>query len=169
MIGIFINPGVLRPLKPNHMGRNNSSFEYDAVSDRYARFLIDGIIPEVGKRYNLSANPYDRGVAGSSSGGTASFAAAWFRPDQFRRVITLTGNYANLRSGNEFANIIRIMEPKPLRVFLQDERRDQGVYGGGRFNGNQDLHDALKYSGYETTFRNWHGEAQQHARCGHPA
>lgn len=152
MIGIFINPGVLPPLTGSQMGRYNRSYEYDAVSDRYARFLIEEIIPEVRKKYNLSSNPDDRGLSGSSSGGIAAFGAAWFRPDQFRRVMSFIGSYANLRGGHEFASIIRKMEPKPLRVFLQDGRNDQNIYGGSWFIGNQDLYEALKYSGYETTF-----------------
>ena len=48
-IGIFINPGVLPALAPDQQNRYNRSFEYDGLGDRYARFLIEEILPEVGK------------------------------------------------------------------------------------------------------------------------
>src|SRR5262249_38394136 len=40
-VGIFINPGTF----PG--GRSNRSFEYDTLSDQYARFLLEEILPEV--------------------------------------------------------------------------------------------------------------------------
>lgn len=151
-IGIFINPGVLPALSEDQQSRYNRSFEYDAVSDRYARFLIEEILPEVGKKYNLSSDPNDRGIAGSSSGGICAFTAAWFRPDQFRRVLSFIGSYTNLRGGHQYASWIRKAEPKPLRVFLQDGSNDQNIYSGNWFIGNQDLYEALKYAGYEASF-----------------
>jgi sugar lactone lactonase YvrE len=151
-IGIFINPGVLPALNESQQARYNRSFEYDAVSDRYARFLVEEILPEVARKYNLSSNPEDRGIAGSSSGGICAFTAAWFRPDQFRRVLSFIGSYTNLRGGHQYAAWVRKAEPKPLRVYLQDGTNDQNIYSGHWFIGNQDLYEALKYAGYETTF-----------------
>lgn len=151
-IGIFINPGVLPALNDTQQARYNRSFEYDAVSDRYARFLAEEILPEVGRSYNLSPNPEDRAIAGSSSGGICAFTAAWFRPDQFRRVLSFIGSYTNLRGGHQYASWVRKAEPKPLRVYLQDGTNDQNIYSGHWFIGNQDLYESLKYAGYETTF-----------------
>lgn len=37
-IGIFINPGVVPPAKEGQQPRKNRSFEYDTLSDQYARF-----------------------------------------------------------------------------------------------------------------------------------
>lgn len=151
-IGIFINPGVLPALSENAQARYNRSFEYDALGDRYARFLLEEILPEVGKKYNLSADPNDRGIGGSSSGGIAAFTAAWNRPDAFRRVLSFIGSYTNLRGGHVYSSLIRKTEPKPLRVFLQDGRNDQNIYSGNWWIGNQDMASALEFAGYETTF-----------------
>jgi gluconolactonase len=151
-IGIFINPGVLPALSADQQNRYNRSFEYDALGDRYARFLIDEILPEVGKSYNLSTDPNDRAVAGSSSGGIAAFTAAWERPDAFRRVLSFIGSYTNLRGGHAYPSLIRKTEPKPLRVYLQDGSNDQNIYSGNWWIGNQDMASALKWAGYETTF-----------------
>src|SRR5713101_7378898 len=151
-IGIFINPGVLPALSQDQQARYNRSFEYDALGDRYARFLIEEILPEVGKQFNLSTNPADRALAGSSSGGIAAFTAAWERPDAFRRVLSFIGSYTNLRGGQIYSSLIRKTEPKPLRVFLQDGKNDQNIYAGNWFIGNQDMASALTYAGYDATF-----------------
>lgn len=148
-IGIFINPGVLRALDESQQSRYNRSFEYDALSDRYARFLIDEILPEVGKSYNLSKDPNDRGLGGSSSGAIAAFNAAWHRPDAFRRVISYIGTYTNVRGGQAFPTLIRKTEPKPLRVFLQDGKKDLNIYAGNWWIANQDMASSLEFAGYE--------------------
>src|SRR6267378_2048006 len=56
-IGIFINPGVLPATSPDRQARFNRSFEYDALGDRYARFLIEEVLPEVASQYTLSSDP----------------------------------------------------------------------------------------------------------------
>jgi len=152
MIAIFIDPGVLPALNPNQEARYNRSYEYDGMGDRYARFLIEEILPEVGKKYKISADPNDRGLAGSSSGGIAAFTAAWERPDAFRRVLSFVGSYTNLRGGNQYPSLIRKMEPKPLRIFLQDGNNDQNIYSGSWWMANQDMAMALQYAGYEMKF-----------------
>ena len=151
-IGIFVNPGVMPALSGNQQGRFNRSYEYDAIGDRNARFLLEEIIPEVGKQYKLSSNPDDRALAGSSSGGIAAFVAAWNRPDAFHRVLSFIGSFANLRGGQELASLVRKTEPKPLRVYQQDGSNDQNIYGGNWFIGNRDLHSALEYAGYDAKF-----------------
>jgi sugar lactone lactonase YvrE/enterochelin esterase-like enzyme len=165
-IGIFIDPGVLPSRAATEQARYNRAFEYDALGDRYARFFLEEILPEVGKQYNLSNNPNDRAIAGSSSGGIAAFTAAWNRPDAFRRVMSFVGSYTNLRGGHIYPSLIRKTEPKPLRVFLQDGKNDQNIYGGNWFIANQEMASALDYAGYDTTFvigteghNNKHGSA----------
>jgi hypothetical protein len=46
-IGIFVDPGVVMSPGGDHPIRWNQSFEYDALGDRYARFLLDELLPEV--------------------------------------------------------------------------------------------------------------------------
>jgi gluconolactonase len=152
-VGIFINPGVLPPLdETTQQARYNRSYEYDALSDRYARFLLEEILPEVSRTVNLSPDPNDRALAGSSSGAMAAFTAAWHRPDQFRRVLSFIGSYVNLRGGHLWSSMVRKTEAKPLRVFLQDGNRDLNIYSGSWWMANQDLAMALDYSGYDAKF-----------------
>ena len=151
-IAIFINPGVEPGTSPSQGARYNRSYEYDALGDRYPRFLLEEILPEVGKLYRISANPNDRAVAGSSSGGIAAFTLAWERPESFHRVLSFIGSFTNLRGGDVYANLVRKMEPKPLRVFLQDGSNDQNIYGGSWYLANQAMAKSLEYSGYEVKF-----------------
>jgi gluconolactonase len=151
-IAVMIPPGVVPAANPNALPRYNRSHEYDGMSGDYARFLVEEIAPELDKRLNLSKDPSDRGLCGASSGGIAAFTAAWQRPDQFRRVISFVGSFTDLQGGNLYNSLIRKMEPKPLRVFLQDGSNDQDIYSGSWPNGNKDVYDALKYAGYDVKF-----------------
>ncbi len=91
-IGVFVNPGVLPAASPDKQARFNRSYEYDALGDRNARFLIEELLPEVATEYTLSSNPNLGAIAGSSSGGMAGFTAAWTRPDSFRGGMGFVGS-----------------------------------------------------------------------------
>lgn len=142
-IGVFINPGVVPGTGPNAQSRFNRSAEYDAVGPRFPTFLIEEILPEVAKQYNLSTDPNDRAISGSSSGGNASFNAAWTRPDVFHRVLSFIGGFTNLRGDHIYPSLVRKMETKPLRVFLQDGMQDINVYS------NYELGMALRDANYD--------------------
>ena len=148
-IGIFIDPGVVPAPHENAQARFNRSFEYDALGDRYARFLIEEILPAVAKRYNLSQDPNERAIAGASSGAICAFNAAWERPDAFRRVLSTIGTYVGLRDGHNFPMLIRKTEPKPLRIFLQGGKHDLDLYPGSWWIANQDMLSACTWAGYD--------------------
>ena len=153
MIGIFIDPGVLPAISPDtQMARYNRSHEYDALGDRNPRFLLDELIPVIAATRNLSKDPSDHAIGGSSSGGIGAFTAAWERPDAFRRVFSFVGSYADLQGGDYYPSLIRKMEAKPLRIFLQDGDHDQSIYGGSWWMANQSMASALQFAGYDYTF-----------------
>lgn len=154
-IAIGIAPGVAQAAgkdPKNALPRYNRSVEYDTPDDTYARFLIEEILPEVGKKYNLSKDPNDRGLCGASSGGIAAFTAAWERPDQFRRVYSVIGSFTDLCGGNTYPSQIRKYEPRPLRIYLQDNDHDLDIYAGSWPLANQEMAAALKYAGYDVEF-----------------
>lgn len=151
-IGVFVNPGVLPARAADVPPRFNRSFEYDSMNDRYARFLIEELIPELTKKWNLSSDPNDHVVAGLSSGAIAAFTAAMLRPDAFHRVLSFIGSYANLRGGNAWPDLVRKMEPVPLRVFLQDGDHDLNISAGSWWLSNQEMASALEYRGYGYRF-----------------
>lgn len=150
MIGIFVDHGKVPSASPEEdFPRYNRSFEYDALGDRYARFLLEELLPELGKDYNLSTQAGDRCIAGASSGAICAFNAAWERPDAFSRVLSTIGTYVGLRGGDEFPTLVRKTEPKPLRIFLEDGSTDLNIYAGDWWVANQDMLSALRWAGYE--------------------
>lgn len=151
-IGLFVDPGVLPARSAEEQARYNRSFEYDGLGDRYARFLIEELLPEVTKTSAISPDPNLHAIGGSSSGGICAFTAAWNRPDAFRRVLSFIGSYTGLRGGDGYATLVRKSEPKPIRVFLQDGSRDLNIYSGNWWIGNQGLASALDYAGYDVRF-----------------
>ncbi len=153
-VAIFINPGNDPAKPPAKKGANasNRSFEYDSLGDRYARFLIEEILPEVAKQFPFSADPEKRAICGSSSGGIAAFTVAWERPDQFRKVLSANGSFVNIRGGDAYPSLIRKTERKPLRVFQQDTAGDLDNAVGHWPIANKNLHAALRYMGYDCHF-----------------
>src|ERR1700729_3415690 len=105
MIGVFINPGR-RPDQPEPTPREwgdrttNRPTEYNTLDDKYARVIVDELLPVLYKSYNLSKDPERHGIGGSSSGAIAAFPVAWQRPNEFRKVLSNVGSFVNLRGGN---------------------------------------------------------------------
>jgi sugar lactone lactonase YvrE/enterochelin esterase-like enzyme len=157
-IGVFVKPGVVPAASGQALDRYNRSYEYDGLGDSYVRFLLDELLPEVekktasdGRPIRLSHDGNDRGIGGTSSGAICAFTAAWERPDAFRRVFSGIGTYVGLRGGNVYPTLIRKVEPKPLRVFLQDGSHDLNIYGGDWWMANQEMERALAFAHYEVS------------------
>jgi enterochelin esterase family protein len=151
-IGIFINPGVV-PAQKGEQPKRNRSFEYDTLSDQYARFLEKEILPEVGKHYNLRQDAAGRAICGISSGGICAFTVAWQRPDLFSKVLSHVGSFTNIRGGDVYPGIIRKTKPrKPIRVFLQDGSKDLDNEHGNWPLANQQMAAALKFARYDYKF-----------------
>ncbi len=151
-IGIFINPGKVPPAEPDQKPRDNRSFEYDSLGDQYARFLLEEILPEVGRKYNLTKDPEGRAICGISSGGICAWTAAWERPDAFRKVLSHVGSFTNIRGGHVYPALIRKTEKKPIRVFLQDGANDLDNLHGNWPLANQEMAAALKFAKYDYKF-----------------
>jgi enterochelin esterase family protein len=152
-IGIFVNPGQRGETLPADPWRaDNRSGEYDSLGEEYARLLIDEILPEVAKTYNLTQDPAMRAIGGASSGGIAAFTVAWERPDQFRKVVSHIGSFTNIRGGHVYPSLIRRSAVRPLRVFLQDGSNDLDNYAGNWPLANQQMAAALKFRDYDYRF-----------------
>ena len=153
-LGVFVNPGHDpargRPKSPT--AGSNRGAEYNSLGDRYARFLVDEVLPAVARQYPFSSDPERRAIAGSSSGGIAAFTVAWERPDQFRRVFSTVGSFVNLRHGHDYPALIRKTERQPLRVYLQDTSGDLDNPFGHWPLANRQMHAALRYMGYDVHF-----------------
>ncbi|HEY6548326.1 MAG TPA: alpha/beta hydrolase-fold protein [Vicinamibacteria bacterium] len=152
-IGVFVNPGHLGEQLPEDPWRStNRSQEYDTLSEHYARFLIEELLPEVARTYNLTTNPEARAIGGASSGGICSFTAAWERPDYFRKVLSHIGSYTNIRGGHVYPALVRKSSLRPMRIFLQDGSNDLDNAHGNWPLANQEMAAALKFRGYDYRF-----------------
>jgi enterochelin esterase family protein len=151
-IGIFINPGVFPAKEEGKKPVSNRSFEYDTPSDQYARFLLEEILPEVGKTYKLTDDPEKRAIGGLSSGAICAWTVAWQRPDAFRKVLSHIGSYTNIRGGHIYPALIRKTPKKPIRIFIQDGSGDLDNAHGNWPLANQDMAAALKFAKYEYKF-----------------
>jgi enterochelin esterase family protein len=165
MIAVFINPGR-RPDQPeptlSEWGdrTTNRPTEYNTLNDKYARVIVDELLPVLYKDYNISKDPDRHLIGGSSSGAIAAFTVAWERPTYFHKVLSNVGSFTNIRGGNAYPDIVRKTEKKPLRVFLVDGRNDnRGVRPDGTYNPDNDwflqnvrLQQALTEKGYDVNY-----------------
>jgi enterochelin esterase-like enzyme len=155
-IGIFITPGQRGEEYPKGTGNpNNRSVEYDSLGDKYARFVVEEMLPEVGKKYNLTKDPEGRAIGGASSGAICAFTVAWERPDEFRRVISLIGSFTDLRGGHVYPELVRKAQKKPIRIFLQDGVNDNRNANNPKRDWhlqNQAMVAALKEKGYDLKY-----------------
>jgi enterochelin esterase-like enzyme len=174
MIGVFINPGR-RPDQPEPNSSEwgdhttNRPTEYNSLDDKYARVIVDELMPLLHKEYNIARDPERHGIGGSSSGAIAAFTVAWHRPNEFRKVLSNVGSFVDLRGGNAYPNIIGENDRKPIRVFLCDGRNDnRGQHPGEAYNEARDwfyqnvrLMQALTAKGYDVNYAwglNKHGQ-----------
>ena len=149
-VAVFISPGS---------GPSERSVEYDTLSDRYARFLLEEILPEVEKTVKLRHDPESRAIAGISSGGICAWTVAWERPEAFGKVLSWVGSFTNIASGktrreggHNYEALIRKTPRKPIRVFLQDGANDLDNNNGNWPLANQQMAKALKFAGYDYQF-----------------
>jgi enterochelin esterase-like enzyme len=151
-IGIFISPGNIPATEPRKKATSNRSFEYDTLSDQYARFLEKEILPEVSKKWNLRQEASARAICGISSGGICAFTVAWQRPDLFSKVLSHVGSFTNIRGGDVYPGMIRKTPRKPIRVFLQDGSGDLDNQHGNWPLANRQMAGALKFAKYDYRF-----------------
>lgn len=152
-IAIMLNPGHKGTSIPKSPWKNNNrSFEYDTLSDQYAKMLIEEVIPEVGKTYTLTKDRKMRAICGISSGGICAFTAAWQKPDYFHKVLSHIGSFTNIRGGHVYPALIRKDKKRDLRVYLQDGENDVDNAHGSWWLSNLQMDRALKYSKYDYQF-----------------
>jgi enterochelin esterase family protein len=152
MIHVMISPGT---------GQGMRSIQYDTVSDRFGRYLLDEILPEVEKTYKLRADGYSRGIAGESSGAICALNTAWYFPDKFSRVHSTIPSYTaiqwraneRLDGGNIYPFRIRREPKKNIRIWQSDGMEDlENQFGSWPLQAIQ-LANSLKMRGYDFHFR----------------
>jgi len=155
--------------------------EYDTMSDRFARFINDEVLPavlgnkEIKAAYPqiaFTADPWGKAVMGCSSGGAAALTMGWFRPDLFRRLITYSGTFVDQQDDDapeekqyplgawEYHSSMKLIEQsekKPLRIFTHVSENDnrakdpESTYHNWVM-ANERTAAALKAKGYDYRF-----------------
>ena len=110
--------------------------EYDTLSPLFAEFIEEEVFPLVEKNcgVKLTKDPEARATMGSSSGAAAAFTMAWYRPDLFRRVISLSGTFVNQQwpfnpetpdgAWGYHTTLIPNSASKPIRIWMCVGDRD---------------------------------------------
>lgn len=165
MIAVFINPGR-RPDQPEASLQDwgdksmNRPTEYNTLDDKYARVIVDELLPAIQKEYNITKDPDGRGIGGASSGAIAAFTVAWQRPQEFHKILSIVGSFVNLRGGDAYTDLVLKSEKKPFRIFLQDGRNDnRGLKPDGTYDQRRDwfyqnvrLMKAMTEKGYDVNY-----------------
>ncbi len=148
-------------------GGAERSMEYDTVSSKYVEFVEAEVLPRAEKEANVkfSKKPDARMTLGGSSGGAVALTMAWFRPDLYRRILTYSGTFVNLRGSQEaplgayeyIEHLFPAGEKKPFRLWIQVSENDNGskTPAEGRRNwviANSRLAKILKDKGYAYQF-----------------
>jgi gluconolactonase len=153
LIGIFVDPGWYPVADPDtQQARMNRHVEYDALTPRFARFLMEELLPEVSKVYPLSTDPNDRGIVGLSSGAIGAFIAAWHPPHHFRRMYISICTFVDMLGAHSLPIWVRKTEPRPLRIFQQETTDDNDRLWGNWPQGNAQMAEALVFSHYDAQY-----------------
>lgn len=143
---VLLNPGV------NDDGKSNRSVEYDTLSDRYATFLADEVLPLVRRDFKVAEGAEAHAIGGASSGGICSFTVAWHRPELFGKVLSQIGSFTNIRGGNAYPELVRKAEKRPIRIMMTDGTNDLINPYGDWWQANEAMYGALREKGYEVQF-----------------
>ena len=155
MVHVMIAPGQ------SAEGKAMRSIEYDTMSDRYAKFLMEEVLPEVEKTYKLRPDAYSRAIAGESSGGICAFNVAWLMPDHFSRVHSAVGSFTSIQwhpeekldGGNVFPFMVRKQPKRNIRVWMSDGSDDLENNHGSWPMQNIQMANSLKFRAYDFHFR----------------
>jgi len=110
--------------------------EYDNMSGLYAEYIQHEVLPLVEKNYGVkfTNDPEGRATMGTSSGGSAALIMAWYHPEWFRRVLTLSGTFVNQQwpfdpktpggAWDFHETLIPQSERKPIRLYMAVGDRD---------------------------------------------
>lgn len=155
--------------------------EYDTISDRYARFIDEEVLPAVlahaplkaaYPNFALTQDPEGRGTVGCSSGGAAALTMAWFKPDKFRRVIAYSATLVDQQDDDAPEEamyplgawdyhsgkaLVANSPIKPLRIFINANQNDNGATQAETstrnwLSANRRMAAALKAQGYHYRF-----------------
>jgi iron(III)-enterobactin esterase len=164
LIGIFIGNGG------GDAQGSERGLEYDTMSGKYAEFVEQEVLPLAEKNCNvkLTRDPDGRATMGSSSGGSAAMIMAWYHPELYHRVLTVSGTFVNQQWPHDdktphgawelHEHLIPNSPAKPLRIWMEVGDRDNFNSNALRDNmhdwvvANENMAKVLTAKGYHYQF-----------------
>nr|WP_242612588.1 alpha/beta hydrolase-fold protein [Corticibacter populi] len=126
----------------------------------FAHFMAQELLPWLHAQVdNVTHDPAQVVVAGSSLGGLASSWVAWQHPELFGNVLSMSGSYwwspaeAAAASTGWMTQQFATQPRKPIRFYLDVGVLERGADGGpGLLEDNRRLRDVLAQRGYALTY-----------------
>ncbi len=159
MVTIFINAG-------GGDGKGSErGLEYDTLSDRYANYIEQEVLPRITHDYGVefTKDPDGRATMGGSSGGACALTMGWYKTKLWHRIITFSGTFVAQQSPDDpktphgaweyHEHLIPQNPRKPLRIWLEvgdhdiGFDRDEASYHNWVMANNR-MADVLKAKGY---------------------
>jgi enterochelin esterase-like enzyme len=133
--------------------------------DPAAAFLADDVVPRVRTRYQVSRNPADLIVTGTSRRGLIAGYAAFRRPEVFGNALTLSGSFywhpPNTTELEWLARLVAMSDRRPVTWYVTAgvletvvTARNAGHY---LLATNRHIRDVLVAKGYDVQYREFYG------------
>lgn len=131
---------------------------------RFADFLATEVVPWMRQNYNVTSNPKETVVAGSSYGGLASMFAGLKHPEVFGNILSQSGSFWWKPDGDaehEWLTRQFVASAKlPVKIYMDVGLMERGptpVNGPDMVVVNRHMRDILQIKGYELHYREFNG------------
>jgi len=141
-------------------------------SPPFGRFLVEELLPWIGRKYHIHPRPERTMLVGVSCGGLSALHWATEYPNHFRLVLSQSGSFQSpdfgqfpfgVGPGEEPGRLIRTMMSRPrrrLRVWMEAGLLEGNyVLPGGvtLLAANRHLRDVLRLKGFDVQYREFSG------------
>lgn len=147
---IGVRAGTLSASLEGGQARGMRMDDYDVFGPDYAYYIVKELIPYLAENCNfrLSPSPDFHMTCGGSSGGISAFNMAWYCPEYFHRVYMSSPSFLAMAKGNELPVLMRKVETKPLRIYMEYSETEPDDYFGSSYCAAMEAERALKFAGY---------------------
>lgn len=142
---VFMANDSLRPTVKGGFTRYMRGTLFAPVGREFPDMLVEELLPHAAAKsgVTISPDPDMHFVSGSSAGGGATLNIAWYRNDYFRRAYA-----ASPVVDSSFVRFVRMMEAKPLRIYITTGDCEPDRNWGDLFFSNFALRSSFDYAGY---------------------
>ena len=124
-------------------------------NEEFNRFLIEELLPQVRKQYNVTNDPAQTVIGGSSAGGLGAAFAAYEYPEVFGNVLAQTGAFRLGGRGRPECWLIRQFvesELLPLKFYLDVGLYEDKGQGISSLRVVRHMRDVLQAKGYPVAY-----------------